>query len=144
MAIDEPLIDSMLGNLKTAISRMENMDVTLENILEDEDIQDILDRRMQVAIEACIDIATHLAAGLDLERKERAADVFLLLAKHNVISKNTAQKLAGAVGLRNILVHEYADIDYRLAYSNLKGKLADLKSFAREVLEFLEKQRGKD
>ncbi len=140
MAIDQLLIDSMLDNLKTAIARMENMDLTLDDILGDEDVQDILDRRMQIAIENCIDIATHLAAGLDLERKERAADVFLLLLEHKVISDPIARKLAGAVGLRNILVHEYADIDYKLAYSDLKEKLQDLKSFAREVISFIEKQ----
>lgn len=140
MAIDELLIDSMLNNLKSAVSRIENMDATLEDILGDEDIQDIIDRRMQIAIENCIDIATHLAAGLDLERKERAADVFLLLSKHNVIEDGIARKLAGAVGLRNILVHEYADIDYKLAYSDLKEKIRDLKSFAREVIAFVEKQ----
>lgn len=140
MAIDELLIDSMLNNLKTSISRMENMDVTLENILDNDDIQDIVDRRMQIAIESCIDIATHLAAGLDLERKERASDVFLLLSKHKVISDETSQRLAGAVGLRNILVHEYADIDYKLAYKDLKEKLQDLKNFAKEVISFTEKQ----
>lgn len=37
---------------------------------------------------------------------------------------------------------EYAaDIDYKLAYSNLDEKLKDLEQFAKEILEFLEKQR---
>ena len=66
-------------------------------------------------------------------------DVFLLLGTNNVISKEIAQKLAGAVGLRNILVHEYTDVDYKLAYSDLKDKLDDLKTFAREMLDFMAK-----
>lgn len=138
--IDSSLIKSMIDNLKANIAFIENKDVTMEQILKDEDIQAILDRKMQLSIENCIDIATHLAAGLDLERKERASDVFLLLSRHGVISKEIANKFGKAVGFRNILVHEYTDIDYRLAYSDLKEKLADLKKFAREVLQFLEKQ----
>lgn len=138
MAIDKTLVNSLLDNLKTAISRIENMDISMEHILEDEDIQDLLDRRMQVAIENCIDIATHIAAGMELPRKEHASDVFLLLGENNIISKEVSKKLAGAVGLRNILVHEYIVMDYKLAYSDLKDKLSDLKTFAKEMLGFME------
>lgn len=139
MAIDKTLLNNLLDNLKATIRKIERMDIVLEDILEDEDIQDLINRRMQVAVENCIDIATHLAAGLDLPRKERASDVFLLLGENKIISKEIAGKLAGAVGFRNILVHEYAEIDYRLAYAGLDEKLSDLNQFAREVLEFLEK-----
>lgn len=140
MVVDKTLIKSLLDDLKTTLHKIEIMDVSLDEILEDEDIQDLLDRRMQVAIEACIDIATHLVAGLELERKERASDIFLLLGQKEVIASEAAKKLAGAVGLRNILVHEYAEIDYKLAYSNLTEKVEDLRNFGREVLEFLEKR----
>jgi len=141
MVIDKTLLKNLLDNLKVTINKIERMDIALENVLEDEDIQDLLDRRMQVAVENCIDIATHLAAGLDLPRKERASDVFLLLAEKEIISAELAQKLAGAAGLRNILVHEYMEIDYRLAYSDIDEKLLDLKQFGKEVLDFLEKAK---
>jgi len=141
MVIDKTLLKNLLGNLKVTINKIERMDIALENVLEDEDIQDLLDRRMQVAVENCIDIATHLAAGLDLPRKERASDVFLLLAEKEIISAELAHKLAGAAGLRNILVHEYMEIDYRLAYSDIDEKLLDLKQFGKEVLDFLEKAK---
>jgi len=139
MAIDKNLIKAKLEELKTAIRKIENMDLTMEMILGDEDIQDLIDRRMQIAIESCIDISTHLSAGLELHRKEYASDVFLLLGENNILSNDIARKMAGAVGLRNILVHEYAEIDYKLAYSDLEAKLKDLKTFGREIIEFLEK-----
>lgn len=140
MIIDKTLLKTLIDDLKTTLRKIEGMEVDLEEVLRNEDVQDILDRRMQVTIETCIDIATHLAAGLELPRKERAADVFLLLGENEIISKEIARKMAGAVGLRNILVHEYAAIDYRLAYSDLDEKIKDVKSFGREILEFLEKQ----
>lgn len=141
MAIDRTLLNSLLDNLKTAILKIENMDVSMEHILEDEDVQDLLDRRMQVAIENCIDIATHISAGMELPRREHASDVFILLGENNIISKEVVAQLAGAVGLRNILVHEYTAVDYKLAYSDLKDKLTDIKTFAGEVLEFMEKNK---
>lgn len=140
MAVNRDLIDSMIDNLKANIASIENKDVNLEQILEDEDIQAILDRRMQVAIEICIDLATHLIAGLDLPRQERSTDAFMVLGDKGIISKELAEKMAKAAGFRNILVHEYIRIDYELAYSDLDQKLQDLKNFGKEVLEFLEKK----
>lgn len=140
MAINKDLLNSLLDNLKNTLNKVGRMDITLEKILEDEDTQDLIDRRMQVALENCIDIATHLSSGLDLPRKERAADIFLQLAEREIISKDLADKLVGAVGFRNILVHEYTEIDYQLAYSDLSQKLEDLRQFAKEVFEFVEKQ----
>ena len=64
----------------------------------------------------------------------------LLNLEKKIISPEVAEKFTGVVGFRNILVHEYADIDYKLAYSNLADKLEDLKQFAREVLGFLERK----
>lgn len=141
MLIDKTLVEKKLSLLKHEINKIENMDITLKEVLEDEDIQDMIDRRMQVAIESCIDVATHLAAGMELPRQEYASDIFLLLGKNEVIPKDLAEKFVGVVGLQNILVHEYADIDYKLAYSNLDEKLQNLKQFAKEVLVFLEKQQ---
>lgn len=140
MAVNKNLVQNIINNLKTNIALIENKEVTLEQILEDEDIQAIIDRRMQLAIENCIDIAAHLTAGLDLPRQEQASEAFLMLGVKGVISKEAARKLAKAVGFRNILVHEYIKIDYRLAYEDLDEKLKDLKTFGKEVLEFLEKQ----
>lgn len=140
MLLDKTIVEKKLNHLKHKINKLRNMDFTMEEILEGEDIQDMADRRMQIAIENCIDVATHLAVGMELPRQEYASDIFLLLGKNGVISNELAEKFVGAVGLRNILVHEYADIDYKLAYSNLDEKLRDLEQFAKEVLEFLEKQ----
>ena len=140
MLVDKTVVEKKLNHLKHGIEKLKAMDFTMERVLEDEDIQDMIDRRMQVAIENCIDIATHLAAAMELPRREYASDIFLLLGKNEIISKKLAEKFIGVVGLRNILVHEYADIDYKLAYSNLADKLEDLKQFAREVLGFLERK----
>ncbi len=93
---------------------------------------------LELKIEVCIDIASHIAAGMQLPRKEKASDIFLLLAENSIISSDIANKMTGAVGLRNIIVHEYTDLDYILAYSDLKTKLEDLRVFAKQTAQFLE------
>ncbi len=96
------------------------MDFTFDMVLGDEDIQDLLDRRMQKAIESCIDIAAHLVASEKLGQAESAGSLFPLLVKGKIIPQKLAVQLSKAVGFRNLIIHKYVDIDYQLAYSDLE------------------------
>jgi len=131
------IIYTYLETLEESIKRIRQMDFTLDMIFGDEDIQDLLDRRMQKAIESCMDIVIHIASQSNLPRKERVSDVFVQLASEGIIEKNLAERLKQAVGFRNILVHEYTQIDYQLAYSDLSQKLDDLESFSYQIQKFI-------
>lgn len=137
---DKKLIYKYLHSLEDNLRRIRHMDFTVDIILGDEDMQDLLDRRMQKAIEAAIDIAIHLASQLRLPSQEKASDVFKILAQNKIIDKQLAQRLKGAVGFRNILVHEYTEVDYHLAYSDLGLKLKDLEDFAYQIKDFISKK----
>jgi len=116
------------------------MDFTYEELVADEDIQDVLDRRLHLAIEICIDIASHIAAALSLPGRESASDVFEVLGKNGIIPEKLAKVFSKQiVGFRNILVHEYLDIDHTLVFKNYKKDLQDLREFAKAVVIFLEK-----
>lgn len=134
---NKEVILKYLHSLEESVRRIRHMDFTIDMVLGDEDVQDLLDRRMQKAIEACIDIAVHVASQLKLPRQELVSDVFKILSVHKVIDSKLAQKLKGATGFRNILVHEYTEVDYRMAYSDLATKLHDLEDFAYQINQFL-------
>ena len=138
----EDLLYKYISSLEESIQRIKHMDFTFDMILGDEDTQDLLDRRMQKAVESCMDIAIHLASQLQLPRSEKASDIFILLAKNRIIDQALAEKLKQAVGFRNILVHEYTEVDYKLAYTDLDEKLSDLETFAYQIREFLKKQKN--
>jgi hypothetical protein len=66
-----------------------------------------VERWLQVAIEACIDIATHVLASEGWTPAGSARDAFLVLANHGKIPLELAQRLGSAAGMRNVLVHDY-------------------------------------
>lgn len=139
MAIDRVTIDRLFLQLNDYLDRIERMDFTLEEIVKNKDVQDIIARRLQVAVEICIDIAMHLASGLNLPAKDTAVDVFELLGKEKVISEDLTDRMAEATRFRNLLVHGYAKIKYRKIFRNYQDDLQDLRGFAKAVVEFLEK-----
>jgi len=48
--MDKQLINKLLDSLKETLNKIEHMDLNMDMILGDEDIQDLIDRRMQMAI----------------------------------------------------------------------------------------------
>ncbi|MFA9430748.1 HepT-like ribonuclease domain-containing protein [Egicoccus sp. AB-alg2] len=95
-----------------------------------------LEYTFQTAIEAGIDAAQHVAAADGLGVPASNADVFRLLAGAGVIDDVLATSMARAVGFRNVLVHDYADVDDRLVVENL-ARLPDLHQYVRSMTRLL-------
>lgn len=141
MAIDKGLVQQKLKILEDFVSTIDHMDFTAVEMLESKDIQDLICFRLQQAVEITIDIANHLVSALALPQKDTAADVFLLLGKEKIITVFLADKMKDASRFRNLVVHHYAKVDFRKLHRNYQDDLADLRRFAKEIYEFLEKQK---
>lgn len=110
-------------------------------LITDENLYASAERHLEVAIQACLDIANHIVAALGLERpKQSAGEAFLSLAKENILGQDLAQTMMKVVGYRNILIHEYLEVERHQTYLNIQEGLKDLVNFAKEIQEFLEKK----
>jgi uncharacterized protein YutE (UPF0331/DUF86 family) len=83
---------------------------------------------LQLAIQTCIDIGAHLIAEQNLQMPADYRGVFEALAPLG-LDADLATRLGRAAGMRNILVHDYLDLDDRLVWDAL-GNLDDLRAFA--------------
>ncbi len=101
-----------------------------EALASDAVLRAAVERWLQVAVEACIDVATHLIAAEGWTPAGSARDTFLVLANHDQIPLDLAQRLGSAAGMRNILVHDYVAVDLgRIAHA-VRNDLTDLQRFA--------------
>jgi uncharacterized protein YutE (UPF0331/DUF86 family) len=82
------------------------------------------------AIQACIDLAIHACTHESLGVPESPASAFALLEKHRVIPALLSGRLASAAGLRNLIVHRYADLIASKLVEALTTGLDDLDDFA--------------
>lgn len=57
-----------------------------------------------------------------------------------MLPKVFARRFSSAAGLRNILVHDYVDVDLPLIFRQRRG-LKDFDTFARRVARYLERRR---
>lgn len=85
-----------------------------------------------VAIEAAVDVAQHLCAASGWGPPADNGHAVRLLAEHGLLDRGLAVRMAGAVGFRNVLVHDYAKVDDGIVVERL-ADVADLVDFARSV-----------
>ncbi len=95
------------------------------------------ERYLQLAIQALLDISNHIVADMNLNLPADSKELFDLLAKHNVLPVRLSKRLAPMAGFRNILVHEYLEIDRHRVYRALKDDLGDFERFIKAVSQLL-------
>ena len=137
--VDAAIVDAKLAELSRRLKRIEaRRPAGLRALREDEDLQDILARNLEVSIQNCIDIAYHLCAAHGTVPPS-ASEAFGVLAERGVIERGLAQRLQRAVGFRNVLVHEYAEVDWKIVMQVLKTGTRDLAGFGKAVVALLGK-----
>ncbi|WP_423909784.1 type VII toxin-antitoxin system HepT family RNase toxin [Candidatus Spongiihabitans sp.] len=92
--------------------------------------QDVVVINLQRACEQCIDLANHVIRLKKLGLPSDSAESFTLLRKANIISAELERKLIGMLGFRNIVVHQYRDIDYKKVETVVNKHADDLIEFA--------------
>ncbi|MGH2861094.1 MAG: type VII toxin-antitoxin system HepT family RNase toxin [Solirubrobacteraceae bacterium] len=136
--VDPESITNRLARLAQLLAALQRTHAEgLDAYLADADARAATERRLQLAIQVCIDIGAHLVSELDAEPASDYAGVFGSLAAAGVIDAELATRLARATGQRNVLVHDYLVVDDRLVFEALAG-LDDLRGFAADVQRLLD------
>lgn len=138
--LDRSVVLSRLAKLDEYVSRLKRFEsVSFQEYHDNQDMQALVERYLQLAIQMCIDIANYIIARKKLGFPFEQKNIFVLLAKQGIISNDLSIRIKGIVSFRNILVHNYMDIDPEKVYRILKQGFNDFDEFARSAVEFIEK-----
>lgn len=89
------------------------------------------------AIEAAVDVAQHICAAEGWGPPQTNGEALGILGSRGVVAGDLADRMRSAVGFRNVLVHEYVEVDDSVVLARLQD-LADLRAFAGEVAGWVE------
>lgn len=99
-------------------------------------LRDIVERNLEVSAQAIIDIANRIISLEGAPQPQDYRSAILRLGEIGVIDAEFAEQLAPIAGFRNVLVHQYVDIDWGVVYAHL-GRLDELRRFADATREWL-------
>jgi uncharacterized protein YutE (UPF0331/DUF86 family) len=92
--------------------------------------------RFVTAIEGVARVANHLVVSEGWGAPESNADAVARLAEQSVIDGALAGRLGRAVGFRNVLVHQYVEVDDDQVVAALDD-LGDLEAFVTQVARWI-------
>ena len=92
-----------------------------------------------MAAQCVLDISHRLISLAGGPRPRDYYEAILRLGELGVLPPDFAAHLAPLAGFRNILVHEYLEVDWQEVYRNLQ-QIGDLAQFAEMVREWLRQQ----
>lgn len=138
--VDIAVVRRILSSLNESLEHLKSkQNVSFEEYKKDRDIQAIVERKLETAIQACIDIGNHIISQQNLGSPSDYGEIFLILEQKGVINNKQAEKLIRMAGFRNVLIHEYRDILIEKVYDILQNRLSDFYDFAQTILDYLEK-----
>jgi len=124
--------------LKQERDRVRSFREYVENVR----LKKAVERSLQVAVEACLDIGRRLIALEGFRYPEDNKDVFQVLYEEGVVPEDLLPALVDMARFRNLIVHDYARVDDAKVYGILKKRLTDFDAYARAIAAYLEREEG--
>jgi len=139
--IERDVIRRKLDRIVKCLQRIRQAQaLTLDEYLNDADLQSVMERQLELAIGAAVDLNVHLLSQMGYGTPADSYSSFIELAKHaHAISPELARQLAPGAGLRNRLAHEYEDIDHHQVYAGLHQALKLFPQYVEAVEAYLTK-----
>ncbi|MHA1379513.1 MAG: type VII toxin-antitoxin system HepT family RNase toxin [Candidatus Helarchaeota archaeon] len=136
--IDEDIINYRISKLREYLKILKELSKkNRDNFISDYKIYGLAERYLQLAIECVLDIGNHIISRLNLEKPDKYQDILLILGKNSILPNNFAIKIAKMGGFRNILVHDYTDLNHEIVYEHLVNELSDFDDFIKYILKFM-------
>lgn len=128
--VDSDLILAKAGSVKRHLGRViEKRNTGLQTFLEDIDRQESVLFNLQMAVQNCIDIAAHIIGEEGFGVPGSTSEMFYLLEENRYLDRNITEKMIKAVGLRNLIVHEYSKIDLAKVFEIAQNDIEDLNEY---------------
>jgi uncharacterized protein YutE (UPF0331/DUF86 family) len=95
------------------------------------------ERLVQVVVDLAVDINSHLVVARGAPAPETGRESFPAAAVVGALPDDLAERLAPSAGLRNLLVHRYADIRLDLLAVGIAATLTDYPNYVRQISTYL-------
>lgn len=136
--VDQTLILRKLAELEEYLGQIREFSlVSAEDYSGDWKTRRIVERTLQIMIELCIDIAGHIISDRRLRVPVSYADTFKSLTEAGLITPQISDIMEKMAKFRNIVVHQYENVDTEIVIMILRKHLEDFLAFRDAVLQML-------
>ena len=136
--VDKALLLRKLAVLEEYVGQIrEYSTITSNQYVSDWKIQRIIERTLQIMIETCVDIAGHIISDRGYRIPKSYADTFRILYEENILESELFKTMEKMAKFRNIVVHNYDEVDPAIVVNILKSHLDDFLTYKDTILNIL-------
>jgi len=132
--VNQEIVLRLLNNIESYMSELRGAtDITHQKYIVDIRMQRFVERTLQIAVEACLDVAHHIISDEGWREPDSYADAFVVLAENDVISASDAKTYRLMAQFRNKIVHYYEKVDPEQVFAVFVGHLGDFEGYVKSV-----------
>ncbi len=137
--MEREIIDSRIRLMIKYLDRLKNFkSVQLTDYLDNFDYQLMVERLIELLVEASSDINSYMLAQLHNVIPSTYYDSFIEAGKNHLITRELANELAKSAGMRNRLVHQY--IDHEIVFKSIPKALKQFPLYIQQITTYLDTQ----
>lgn len=138
---DDALIAKKLARIEQCLADLERR-ADLDALATDVVMQRFVEHTLQVAVQAALDVASHVVSDERLGEPRTNHELFDLLVRGGWLTSEQVPALRAMVGFRNVVVHEYDEVDLVVVRDVVDNHLGDLVGFVKAVRQTMAERRS--
>lgn len=137
--VNRDVVKRRIGKAKEYLDFLKEIkdDYELKEFKQDPKIYGSTERFLHLCIEAILDIGNHIIADEELGSVDYYSDIPEILSENDYISEELKDIFIRIIGFRNILVHDYLEVDLDIVYKILTDNLSDLEDILKDLAQVL-------
>ena len=133
--VDRDVVTARAATIDRCLQRIAETRGERRAVLLPIEVEDIVLLNLQCAVQAAIDLATHVATTEGYGLPDSVAASFSLLEGRGVLDAGLAERLRKMVGFRNIAVHNYQALAPEIVEAIVTRHLDDLRGFSARIVQ---------
>ena len=131
---DLDLLEKKLAFVETCVRELRTL-ARPDRIATDIREERFVAHTLQLAVQAALDVASHIVSDERLGEPATNRDLFRLLQRAGWLPAGLASRCEAMAGFRNILVHGYQTVDLRILREVVEHRLDDLLELVSVIRE---------
>jgi len=137
--LNKEFVEKKVSLIEEDIKRLKDFgNMTAEEIFLNYEKQATVERLMERIIARAIDINQYLIRQLNKDViPQNYRQTFLILSDLGIYDEKFGERISKSIGIRNVLIHDYDKIDYKLLYSSISDCISDYIKYCNYIIDFL-------
>ena len=129
---DPELVAKKLAFIETCVRELRTL-ARLELIGSDIREERFIAHTLQLAVQAALDVASHIVSDERLGEPRTNRELFELLVRAGWLDRQLGTTLSAMAGFRNVVVHGYQNVDLNILRNVVEHHLDDLLDFVGAI-----------